>query len=116
MLWSLEKLVKGTSSAMPKPMKVKIFMKAKASVVEEQINAWLDYAGAATIIKTETVVTANAIENAPIVDTRHAARLVGEHCVNDSPLAIGKLVAHIGRLRPSVTRRPRRPISAVFCP
>jgi len=45
---------------MPKPMKVKIFMDAKASVVEEQINAWLDYAGAATIIKTETVVTAVA--------------------------------------------------------
>ena len=58
----------------------------------------------------------DAIENAPIVDTRHAARLVGEHCVNDAPLAVGKLVAHIGRLPPSVTRRPRRPISAAFCP
>jgi hypothetical protein len=45
---------------MPKPMKVKIFMDVKATVVEEQINAWLDYAGAATIIKTETVVTAIA--------------------------------------------------------
>ena len=32
---------------MPKLMKVKIFMDVKATVVEEQINAWLDYAGAA---------------------------------------------------------------------
>ena len=26
---------------MPKPMKVKIFMDEKASVIEDQINAWL---------------------------------------------------------------------------
>jgi hypothetical protein len=45
---------------MPKPMKVKIFMDAKASVIEEQINEWLDYLGSAMIIKTETVVTAIA--------------------------------------------------------
>jgi len=41
-------------------MKVKIFMDTKASVVEEQINAWLDYLGSATIIKMETVATAIA--------------------------------------------------------
>ena len=45
---------------MPRPMKVKIFMDRKASVVEEQINAWLDDLGSAAIIKTETVVTAIA--------------------------------------------------------
>jgi hypothetical protein len=41
---------------MPKPMKVKIFMDAKASVIEKQINAWLDSLGSAAIIKSETVV------------------------------------------------------------
>jgi hypothetical protein len=45
---------------MPKPMKVKIFMDEKANVIEEQINAWLDYLGSATIIKMETVVAAVA--------------------------------------------------------
>jgi len=41
-------------------MKVKMFMDAKPSVIEEQINAWLDYLGSATVIKSETVVTAIA--------------------------------------------------------
>ena len=45
---------------MPRPMKVKLFMDAKPSTIEEQINGWLDYVGSATIIKTETVVTAIA--------------------------------------------------------
>jgi hypothetical protein len=45
---------------MPKPLKVKIFMDARASVIEEQINAWLHDLGSATIIKMETVVTAVA--------------------------------------------------------
>jgi hypothetical protein len=45
---------------MPKPMKVKIFMDASASRIEEQINAWLADIGSAAIIKTETVVTAVA--------------------------------------------------------
>jgi hypothetical protein len=45
---------------MPKPLKVKIFMDATPSVIEEQINAWLDRLGSATIIKTETMVTAVA--------------------------------------------------------
>ena len=45
---------------MPRPMRVKMFMDAKPSVIEEQINAWLDYLGSATIIKSETVVTATA--------------------------------------------------------
>jgi hypothetical protein len=45
---------------MPKPMKVKIFMEKKASVIEDQINAWLDYLGSATIVQMETVVTAVA--------------------------------------------------------
>jgi hypothetical protein len=45
---------------MPRPMKVKIFVDTKASVVEEQINAWLADVGSATIIKMETVVTAIA--------------------------------------------------------
>ena len=43
---------------MPKPMKVKIFMDTSASVIEEQINEWLEGAGAASIIRTDTVVTA----------------------------------------------------------
>jgi hypothetical protein len=42
---------------MPKPMKVKIFMDASASTIEEQINAWLDDIGKAVIVKTDTVVT-----------------------------------------------------------
>ena len=41
-------------------MKVKMFMDAKSGAIEEQINAWLDFVGSATIIKTETVVTAVA--------------------------------------------------------
>jgi hypothetical protein len=41
---------------MPKPMKVKVFMDARAGAIEEQINAWLDQIGAAAIIKTETVI------------------------------------------------------------
>ena len=45
---------------MPKPMKVKIFMDARSSAVEEQINAWLADVGSPAIIKTETVVTAIA--------------------------------------------------------
>ena len=45
---------------MPRAMKVKIFMDAKASVIETQINEWLDYLGSAVIVKTETVVTAVA--------------------------------------------------------
>jgi hypothetical protein len=45
---------------MPPPIKVKMFMDAKPSVIEEQINAWLDYLGSATVIKSETVVTAIA--------------------------------------------------------
>jgi hypothetical protein len=45
---------------MPKPMKAKIFMDSSASAIEEQINAWLDSLGSATIIKMETVVTAVA--------------------------------------------------------
>jgi hypothetical protein len=45
---------------MRNPMKVKIFMDAKPSAIEEQINAWLDYIGTAAIIKTETIVTAVA--------------------------------------------------------
>ena len=47
-------------SKMPKPMKVKIFMDASASRIEEQVNAWLIDAVTASIIKTETVVTAVA--------------------------------------------------------
>jgi len=43
---------------MPRPMKVKMFMDAKPSIVEEQINAWLENLSSATIIKSETVVTA----------------------------------------------------------
>jgi hypothetical protein len=42
---------------MLKPLKVKIFMDASASVIEEKINAWLESEASATIIKTETVVT-----------------------------------------------------------
>jgi hypothetical protein len=43
---------------MPRAMKVKIFMDAKASVVEERINDWLSHLGSATIIKMETTVSA----------------------------------------------------------
>jgi hypothetical protein len=41
---------------MPRPLKVKIFMDASASAIEEQINAWLASHASASIIKTETVV------------------------------------------------------------
>jgi hypothetical protein len=37
-------------------MKVKIFMDSKPSVIEAQIDAWLNGIGSAAIIKTETVV------------------------------------------------------------
>jgi hypothetical protein len=47
---------------MPKPMKVKIFMDEKASVIEDQINAWLDHLGSTTIVQMETVVTAAAVK------------------------------------------------------
>jgi hypothetical protein len=43
---------------MPQPLKVKIFMDASPSGVEEQTNAWIASASPITIIKTETVVTA----------------------------------------------------------
>jgi hypothetical protein len=42
---------------MRQPLKVKIFMDVSASVVEEQVNAWLAKLESATIIKTDTVVT-----------------------------------------------------------
>ena len=42
---------------MRQPLKVKIFMDVSASVVEEQVNAWLAKLESATVIKTETVVT-----------------------------------------------------------
>ena len=42
---------------MPRPMKVKMFMDAEPSTIEEQINAWLENLSSATIIKSETVVT-----------------------------------------------------------
>ena len=45
---------------MPRPMKVKMFMGAKPSIIQEQINAWLDHLRSATIMKTDTVVTAIA--------------------------------------------------------
>ncbi len=45
---------------MPKLMNVKIFMDGSASVIEGQINAWLDELSTGVIIKTETVVTAVA--------------------------------------------------------
>ena len=41
-------------------MKVTMFMDVRPNIVEEQINAWLDHLSSATIIKTETVVTAIA--------------------------------------------------------
>jgi len=50
-------------SKMPRPMKVKIFMDEEASLIEEQINSWLDHLGSANIIKMETVV--NAIAEKP---------------------------------------------------
>jgi hypothetical protein len=45
---------------MPNPMKVKVFMDTKASIIEEQINEWLDDISSVAIIKTDTVVTALA--------------------------------------------------------
>ena len=45
---------------MPAPMKIKVFMNEKADEIETQVNAWLDHIGSATIIKSETVVTALA--------------------------------------------------------
>jgi len=48
---------------MPRPLKIKIFMDVSASVVEEQVNAWLAKLEA-TIIKSETVVTSVAKRDA----------------------------------------------------
>jgi len=45
---------------MPRPLQVKIFMDSQASVIEEQINAWLASQTAVSIIKTETVLSAGA--------------------------------------------------------
>jgi hypothetical protein len=45
---------------MPRPMQVKIFMNDKPSELERQINAWLADLGSASVIKTETTVTAAA--------------------------------------------------------
>jgi hypothetical protein len=42
---------------MPRPLKVKIFADTRASVVEEQVNAWLGGLASETIVKTETVVS-----------------------------------------------------------
>jgi hypothetical protein len=36
----------------------------------------------------------DAIEATPVVHTRQAARLVGEHRLDDVPFAFGKLVSH----------------------
>jgi hypothetical protein len=44
-----------------------MFMDAKPSAIEEQINAWLDHLGSPTVIKSETVVT--AIAEKPNVST-----------------------------------------------
>jgi hypothetical protein len=57
-------------------MKVKIFMDASASVIEEQINAWLDYLGSANIIKMETVVTAVAEKERSIGDRLQFVRVL----------------------------------------
>jgi hypothetical protein len=43
---------------MPRPMRVKVFMDARAGEIENQINAWLDHLGSATIVKMETRLTA----------------------------------------------------------
>ena len=42
---------------MRQPLKVKIFMDVSASVIEEQINAWLAKLESANIIKKDTVGT-----------------------------------------------------------
>jgi hypothetical protein len=42
---------------MPRPLQIKIFMDSQASVIEEQINAWLASQTSVSIIKTETVVS-----------------------------------------------------------
>jgi hypothetical protein len=43
-IWSLEGIGRPKEqSEIPRPMKVKMFMDAKPSTIEEQINAWLDY-------------------------------------------------------------------------
>ena len=41
----------------------------------------------------------DAIENAPIIHTGHAARLVREHHSNGAPFVVGKLITHDCRLR-----------------
>ena len=43
---------------MPQPLQVKIFLDKSAAEVETQVNAWLASQVSASIIKTETVVTA----------------------------------------------------------
>jgi hypothetical protein len=41
-------------------MKFKMFMDSSVAAIEERINAWLEGVGPASIIKTDTVVTAVA--------------------------------------------------------
>jgi len=43
---------------MPRPLQIKIFMDSQASVIEEQINAWLASQTSVSIIKTETAISA----------------------------------------------------------
>jgi len=42
---------------MQQPLKIKVFMDASPSGIEEQTNAWIASVSPITIIKTETVVT-----------------------------------------------------------
>jgi hypothetical protein len=45
---------------MARPLQVKIFMDCRASLIEEQINAWLASQTTVSIIKTETAISAAA--------------------------------------------------------
>ena len=56
---------------MPKPLKVKIFSDINASVVEEKVNAWLAKLEGATILKTETTVTASGTSPFIVVTIWH---------------------------------------------
>jgi hypothetical protein len=50
----------------------------------------------------------NAIEDPPVIHPRHAARLVGEHRLDDTPLMVIEFVPHDSRLHFGTLNHGRR--------
>jgi hypothetical protein len=58
---------------MPRPIKVKLFMDAKPSELERQINAWLADLGSAAIIRPETAIAGSP----PVIVVTRLVRAAG---------------------------------------